>query len=136
MLVYAMTCVMSVDYRVSLRWLFYRLLQGFGLTKKDYNPFKRVVANFRKKMLRGWHPAILADETRQIYDPNKGSIKKTLELNSHAKVYRNYQSLVKSPDIDWVLIASRNCQHSDQAIAALQAGKDIFFLPMKIWQAL
>lgn len=68
----AMSFVKSVDYRVSLRWLFYRMLQAMGLRKSDYGSLKRHIANARKKRLRGWHPSTLADETRTIYNPNKG----------------------------------------------------------------
>lgn len=69
----AMRYVRSVDYRVSLRWLFYRMVQGHGYQKKDYNRFKSAIAKARKRYIRGWHPAILADETRSIYNPGRSS---------------------------------------------------------------
>ncbi len=66
-------------------------------------------------------------EIRGVFDPNKNSVKATLdEFNPDAKVYKDYQSLVKSPDIDWVLIASWNCNHREQVVAAFNAGKDVF----------
>ncbi|HOE98087.1 MAG TPA: Gfo/Idh/MocA family oxidoreductase [Candidatus Sumerlaeota bacterium] len=43
-----------------------------------------------------------------------------------ARVYADYRDLVRDPDIDWVLIASWNCFHKEHAIAALEAGKDVF----------
>jgi len=66
-------------------------------------------------------------ELRGLFDPEEKSIQATLaELNPKAKVYRDYHSLVKSPDVDWVMIASWNCHHRDQTIAAFDAGKDVF----------
>jgi len=62
-----------------------------------------------------------------LFDPDKRSVQQCLqEFNNHAKVYKDYHSLVQSPDIDWVMIASWNCYHCDQAVAALRAGKDVF----------
>lgn len=72
MLDYGLTSINSVDYKVSLRWVFYRLVQGLGLSKKDYSSFVRAASSARKKRHRGWHPSILADETRHIYNPNTG----------------------------------------------------------------
>jgi predicted dehydrogenase len=66
-------------------------------------------------------------EIKGLFDPDKGSIQAALdEFNPRAKVYKDYHSLVKSQDIDWVMIASWNCYHREQVIAAFQAGKDIF----------
>jgi hypothetical protein len=62
-------------------------------------------------------------QLRGLCDPDKGSIQKCCEeLNSSPKVYRDYQSLIKSPDIDWVMVASWNCHHRDQVISAFKAG--------------
>lgn len=62
-----------------------------------------------------------------LFDPDKRSIQQCLnEFNKDVRVYKDYQSLVKSPDIDWVMIASWNCYHSEQVIAAFRAGKDVF----------
>jgi predicted dehydrogenase len=66
-------------------------------------------------------------EIKGLFDPDKRSIQAALdEFNPHAKVYKDYHSLVKSQDIDWVMIASWNCSHREQVIAAFQAGKNIF----------
>jgi predicted dehydrogenase len=66
-------------------------------------------------------------EIRGIFDPDKGSIKATVdEFNPDAKVYKDYESLVKSPDIDWVMIASWNCHHRDQVVTAFKADKHVF----------
>ncbi len=62
-----------------------------------------------------------------LFDPENKSIQAALdELEPQAKVYEDYHSLVKSPEIDWVMIASWNCYHREQAIAAFEAGKDVF----------
>jgi len=37
-----------------------------------------------------------------------------------------YEEVLKDPDVDVVVIVSRNAQHASQALAALQAGKHVF----------
>lgn len=63
----AMEHVKSVPYRVTLRWLFYRLLQdGFYSSKGDYdNKFEGMMSEARKRFYNGWHPDTLADDTRE-----------------------------------------------------------------------
>ncbi|RLD10212.1 MAG: gfo/Idh/MocA family oxidoreductase, partial [Chlamydiae bacterium] len=38
----------------------------------------------------------------------------------------SYQKLVADPEIDWVMIASWNCYHKEQTVAAFEAGKNVF----------
>lgn len=59
--------VNSVQYQVSARWLFYRLLQeGYYGSKGDYsNKFLKAVSNARHAFYNGWRPDTLADETRE-----------------------------------------------------------------------
>jgi len=68
----ALGFVKSVDYKVSLRWLFYRMVQSHGLQKDDYGSFKQAIARARKGRHRGWHPATLSDETRSIHEFGDG----------------------------------------------------------------
>jgi predicted dehydrogenase len=42
------------------------------------------------------------------------------------RIHDSYQSLVADPNIDWVMIGSWNCFHREHAIAALEAGKNVF----------
>lgn len=67
-----MMCIKRVDYKVSLRWVFYRLMNILGLTKSDYSSFKRAASMARKRRIRGWHPGTLTDESRSIYYANQG----------------------------------------------------------------
>lgn len=62
----ALQYVQSVPYRVSARWLFYRLLQdGTYPAKGDYkNRFLPLLTRARKAFYRGWRPDSLADDTR------------------------------------------------------------------------
>lgn len=62
----ALSIVGSVPYRVSARWVFYRLLQeGFYASKDDYkNKFLPAVSDARHAQYSGWTPFTLADETR------------------------------------------------------------------------
>lgn len=63
----AMAHIRSVPYRVSLRWLFYRLLQdGIVRGKDDYDAFKGTVARYRKAFKLGWRPDSLVDDTRRV----------------------------------------------------------------------
>ena len=48
------------------------------------------------------------------------------ELNPDIRVCADYQSLVADPSIQWVCIGSLNSQHATHAIAAMEAGKDVF----------
>lgn len=58
--------VESVPYKVSLRWLFYRLFQeGFYTKKNDYIKWKRICARARREQYMDWHPSTLTDGTRQ-----------------------------------------------------------------------
>lgn len=58
--------VNSVLYKVSLRWLFYRLLQdGIYKAKGNYNNLKDLVSKARKNFFGKWRPDSLSDETRQ-----------------------------------------------------------------------
>jgi predicted dehydrogenase len=66
-------------------------------------------------------------EVRGISDPSKSSIETVKAmLDSDVAVYKNYKDLLKADNIDWVMIGSWNCFHRDHAVAAFQAGKDVF----------
>jgi hypothetical protein len=61
----AMEHIKSVDYQVSLRWVFYSLLQtGILRNKDDYKSLKGLLATARKEFYGGWEPNTLADDTR------------------------------------------------------------------------
>ncbi len=63
----AMSHVKSVPYGVSLRWVFYRLLQdSVYKDKKEYGNCKELLGRVRKKMRRGWKQDTLIDDTRNI----------------------------------------------------------------------
>lgn len=59
----------SVNYPISLRWLYYRAMAKFNLekSKKGYCRFMGYTIHARKEFLRGWKPDSLIDDTRQIY---------------------------------------------------------------------
>lgn len=55
----------SVDYKVSLRWVFYRLFQdGLFKGKGGYGQLKDWAGRARHALWEGWRPDTLADETR------------------------------------------------------------------------
>ena len=58
--------VQSVPYRVTLRWVEYRLLQNGTLkSKDDFLRFKAASARARKDFWGGWAPDTLGDDTRK-----------------------------------------------------------------------
>ncbi len=64
----AMWHIQSVPYQVTLRWLFYRLLQeGVFQSKDDYHQLKSLTARARKMFYDGWAPNTLADDSRTAY---------------------------------------------------------------------
>lgn len=66
-------------------------------------------------------------EIRGLYDPDRRSIRHALEgVCPQARVYRDYRELCAASEIDWVMIASWNCFHKEQTVAAFQAGKHVF----------
>ena len=63
----------SVDYQVSARWLFYRLLQDGWLSKKaDYKRLIHLLSRARKSFYKDWRPDTLADDTRVVDDAGQG----------------------------------------------------------------
>lgn len=62
----------NTPYRVSVRWLFYRLLQeGFYSHKDDYkNKYLPAVSKARHAFYNGWHPDTLEDDTRESIQRN------------------------------------------------------------------
>lgn len=65
--------VNSVSYSVSLRWLFYRLLQdGSYHDKSDYKRLCALLAKARKEFYGDWHPDTLTDDTRTSIDRGSG----------------------------------------------------------------
>ena len=70
----AYALVRSVDYSVSARWLFYRLLQeGFYSKKSDYkNKWLPSASKARHAGYKLWRPDTLADDTRQAIERGGG----------------------------------------------------------------
>lgn len=64
----AMGHIQAVPYRVTLRWLFYRLLQdGTYSSKQDYEQLKSLTSRARKAFYDGWAPNTLADDNREAF---------------------------------------------------------------------
>jgi hypothetical protein len=72
-----------VPYKVSLRWLFYRLLQaGIYNNKNDYNALKHITKRARKEFYNGWNPETLVDDTRRAYIRGSGYLDEYDFLNT------------------------------------------------------
>lgn len=57
----------SVPYKVTARWTFYQIVQRYGLAKADYKRFMKWTSRARKAFWNGWHPDVLADDTRTVH---------------------------------------------------------------------
>lgn len=65
--------IKSVPYKVSLRWVFYRLHQdGYYPEKDDYLKWKSLASVARKRFYKDWRPNTLMDDTREIIGQNYG----------------------------------------------------------------
>lgn len=65
----AMKHIQSVNYKVSIRWVFYRLLQaGIYSKKSDYTILVQLTSKARHTGWNGWHPLILSDDTREMIE--------------------------------------------------------------------
>ncbi len=61
------------------------------------------------------------------YDPDPGSLQSLRkDLGVDVEVVSSEEALANHPEVDWVFIGSWNVFHARQAIAALQAGKNVF----------
>jgi predicted dehydrogenase len=64
---------------------------------------------------------------RGLFDPDKRSIEASRKaFGENIPIYLDYRQLCAALDIDWVMIASWNCFHKAQTIAAFEAGKHVF----------
>lgn len=69
----ALAHINSVPYKVTLRWLFYRLYgDGIYTIKKDYTGFIALLSRARKNFYGGWRPDSLADDTRDYIKQGDG----------------------------------------------------------------
>lgn len=64
---------------------------------------------------------------RAIFDPDAAAVTATRTLfGDEFAVADSTEALVNRDDVDWVMIASWNCFHAEQTIAAFAAGKHVF----------
>jgi len=64
---------------------------------------------------------------KAICDPAEKSIAATKkQFGEDIKVHSDYRALARDPEVDWVFVGSWNCFHREHAIAAFEAGKDVF----------
>ena len=71
----ALEHIESVEYQVTARWLFYRLLQdGYYSAKDDYkSKYLPLLSKARKNYYEEWHPNILVDDSRTPHPHQGGS---------------------------------------------------------------
>lgn len=66
-------------------------------------------------------------EITALYDPYAEQTQKAREeIAPEARIFDTVDELLEQGDVDWVAIGSWNCFHAEQAIAALNKGKNIF----------
>jgi hypothetical protein len=80
----AMKHIKSVPYKVSVRWLFYRLLQdGIYKKKTDYhNKYGDLISRARHTFYNGWRPDTLADESRNMIWRGIGSFNENQAIDN------------------------------------------------------
>ncbi|MEI6971860.1 MAG: Gfo/Idh/MocA family oxidoreductase [bacterium] len=62
-----------------------------------------------------------------VYDPDQRSVENAKQhLGPAARICASYRDVTGMPDVDWVMIASWNCHHCEQTLAAFEAGKHVF----------
>ncbi|MFA5203802.1 MAG: Gfo/Idh/MocA family oxidoreductase [Lentisphaeria bacterium] len=62
-----------------------------------------------------------------LHDPDPRSIAMAREtFGADLPVDAEYQAMLARPEVDWVMIASWNCFHKEQTLAAFAAGKHVF----------
>ncbi|MBI2440049.1 MAG: Gfo/Idh/MocA family oxidoreductase [Lentisphaerae bacterium] len=76
----------------------------------------------------GWLSRDEASECQTVAwcDVNEAKMKKAEAENPDIAMYTDYRAMLKHPDLDAVVIATPNFVHAEQAIAFLEAGKDVF----------
>ncbi len=66
-------------------------------------------------------------EITAVCDAYKGRLERAVErIGSHAKVYRDHHELLAAPGIDAVFIGTPDHLHKTHAVAAVEAGKDVY----------
>lgn len=105
----AMGHIQSVPYQVSVRWVFYRLLQeGLYRDKKDYKNLVQLTARARKDWYKDWNPQTLADDTREMVviknngEPPDPDIDQLIEQEMYAA----------NEKIEWYREEAENYQHT------------------------
>jgi predicted dehydrogenase len=62
-----------------------------------------------------------------LYDPNEKAMKDYQRIfGKNIKKYKDFNSVVNDPEVEWVFVGSVNYAHKDQIIAAFEAGKHVF----------
>ena len=84
----ALAIIKSVEYKPSLRWLQYQLLQKGLLRNKQvaFNTFKGLASKARKGFWNGWTPWTLADSIREFHDAGRGY----QNLDEYMEAEKNY----------------------------------------------
>jgi myo-inositol 2-dehydrogenase / D-chiro-inositol 1-dehydrogenase len=65
-------------------------------------------------------------EVVAFHDSSEKAVQRVTAENPTIRCCSTVAELVTAPDIDWVFIGSFNAAHSGHAVAALDAGKDVF----------
>ena len=85
----AMGTIKSVPYAVSLRWVFYQIVQRHGVQKSYWDSFKKITSRARKNFYGEWNPGTTQDSVRDFYDyafPRKAR----KAVSDHIEGQKNY----------------------------------------------
>lgn len=66
-------------------------------------------------------------KVKRIYDPDPEAVTQMMmKLDESVIECSHYMDVIDDPEVDWIFIASWNCFHKEQVVAAANAGKHIF----------
>jgi hypothetical protein len=85
MLDFAMAKIKSVPYKVSSRWVFYRLVQAGFISKTQEARFDYLLSRARKRFYGEWKPDTLTDSIRQAYFKGEAQFSFSFKLDSIAE---------------------------------------------------
>lgn len=66
-------------------------------------------------------------EVTAVYDPDAAAVEQAqTEYGPRVRSCDSVNELLRLPEVAWVLIGSTNARHAEQAVQAMQAGKNVF----------
>jgi len=104
---YGMSLIKTLNYPPSERWLFYQLVQKYGLPKSASSTFTSWVSRARKRFYNGWHPAIMSDSIRSVTYSGDGKKDIVEWLEDKKEEYCYLDKISKQPNYVMIWFEAR-----------------------------